>query len=50
MNINQVTKRHDLSFMDHREQFEFCIANLQLHGVSCILDRDWLKSISHILI
>jgi len=40
MNINQVTKRLVLSFMDNTEMFEFCIANLQLNVVSGILGRD----------
>jgi len=29
--------------MNHEENFEFCIANLQLHDVSGILGRDWLN-------
>jgi len=43
MNITQTTKILKLKFMDHEENFEFCIANLQLHGVSGILGRDWLN-------
>ena len=43
MNITQTTKTLKLKFMDLEENFEFCIANLQLHGVSGILGRDWLN-------
>ena len=43
MNIKQTTKSLQLQFMDHKENFEFCVANLQLHGISEILGRDWLN-------
>eukprot|EP00833_Pecoramyces_ruminatium_P013016 jgi/Orpsp1_1/1187048/evm.model.d7180000055057.1 len=43
MNIKNITKPLNFSFMDHNETFEFLIANLQLQGISGILGRDWLK-------
>jgi len=43
MNIRQTTKPLKLKFMDHKETFEFCIANLSLQGINGILGRDWLS-------
>jgi len=43
MNIKQTTKSFQLQFMDHKENFELCVANLQLHGISGILERDCLN-------
>lgn len=37
MNIKQITKKIDLVIMDHKEKYEFFIANLQLNGISVIL-------------
>jgi len=43
MMIKQTTKPLKLKFLDHTETFEFCIANLSLHGINGILGRDWLS-------
>jgi len=41
--IKQTTKKLELIFMDHKELYEFFIANLQLNGIALILGRDWLN-------
>jgi len=43
MTIKQTTKPLRLKFMDHTENFEFCIGNLSLQGINGILGRDWLS-------
>jgi len=43
MIVKQTTKKLELIFMDHKELYEFFIANLQLNGIALILRRDWLN-------
>jgi len=43
MIVKQTTKKLELIFMDHKELYEFFIANLQLNGIALILGRDWLN-------
>jgi len=42
MTIRQTTTPLRLKIMDHYEDYEFLIGNLQLHGICGILGRDWL--------
>lgn len=43
MTIRQTTRPLKIKIMDHIETFEFLVGNLQLHGISGILGRDWLS-------
>ena len=43
MKITHTTGQLDLFIFDHKERFQFSVANLQLTGISAILGRDWLS-------
>jgi len=40
MTIKQTSKLLKLKFMDHQEDYKFCIGNMQLNRISGILKRD----------